>query len=61
MSTEDLDTRLSALEARVPVDVGPPLAAEPRRRRRSALALVAAPILVLAIGATAIAGVGVIE
>jgi hypothetical protein len=43
------------------VDVGPPLAAEPRRRRRSALALVAAPILVLAIGATAIAGVGVIQ
>jgi hypothetical protein len=61
MTHDDLDDRLAAIEGRVPVEARPPALAESRRRRRSVLALVAAPILVLAIGATAIAGPAVIR
>lgn len=59
MTTDDLDLdpRLAALEGRVPVDEAPPVTAEATgRRRRSMVALAAAPILVLVIAATAFAG-----
>jgi hypothetical protein len=63
MTHDDIDTRLAAIEGRVPVEAGPPevAPAAARRRRRSTLALVAAPILVLAVGATALAGAEVIR
>jgi len=52
----DLDTRIAALEARVPLAAAPPVPTRTRGSRRSTIAFVAAPILVLAIAATAIAG-----
>jgi hypothetical protein len=63
MNQDDIDERLVAIEGRVPVEAGPPdlAPAAARRRRRSTLALVAAPILVLAVGATALAGAEVIR
>jgi hypothetical protein len=54
---DDLDTRLTALEARQPVAARPPqLPVSSGRRRRGAVALLAAPVLVLLLGATALAG-----
>ena len=54
---DDIDTRLAALETRLPVGAAPPeLLGTAGTRRRRALALVAGPLLVLAIGATAFAG-----
>ena len=53
-----LDRRLAAMESRVPVAGAPPaLGATGRRSRRFALSLSAAPVLVLAIAATAGAAV----
>jgi hypothetical protein len=53
----DIGTRLAALEARLPVEAGPPdLETTAGRFRRRGIALVAAPILVLALAATAAAG-----
>jgi hypothetical protein len=61
MTPDDLDTRIAALERRVPVDAAPPDIAPARRRtRRRALALTAAPVLVPAIAATAVAGVNLV-
>lgn len=58
--SDDIDTRLAALEARVPVEAGPPdLDGAAGRVRRRGAALVAAPLLVLAVGATALAGAAV--
>ncbi len=61
MTSDDLDTRIAALERRVPVDPAPPeLASARRRARRRALALMAAPVLILAIAATAVAGANLV-
>ncbi len=56
MTTDDLDPRLAAMEARVRVDAALPVVTETRRPRRSMTAMIAAPALVLVIGATALAG-----
>lgn len=56
MTTDDLDPRLAAMEARVPVDAALPAVPQTRRPRRSTTALIVAPALVLVIGATAFAG-----
>jgi hypothetical protein len=54
---DDIDARLAALEARVPVEPAPPeVEAAAGRGRRRGVALLAAPILVLALAATAVAG-----
>ncbi len=54
---DEIDTRLMALEARLPVEAGPPdLAVRSFHGRRRAVALVAAPVLVLLLAATAAAG-----
>jgi hypothetical protein len=53
---DDIDTRLAALEAYLPVEAAPPALVEARPRRRHALALVAGPLLVLVLAATALAG-----
>ena len=55
---DDIDARLVALETRLPVEAAPPRieSATGGHRRRRAIALVAAPIMVLALGATAVAG-----
>lgn len=53
----DIDARLATLEARVPVSVAPPdPEATSSRRHRRVVALVAAPVLVVALAATAAAG-----
>ncbi len=54
---DDIDARLAALEARVPVEAVAPMPMAPSARGgRRAVALVAAPVLVLVVGATALAG-----
>jgi hypothetical protein len=53
---DDIDTRLAALETRQPVDLAPPALVMVPPRRRRALALVVAPLLVLTLAATALAG-----
>jgi hypothetical protein len=58
---QDLATRLSAIEARAPGSVAPPELARGRRRGRLALPLAMAPVLVLAVVATAAAGAAVIS
>jgi hypothetical protein len=55
----DLDTRLTALEARAPVS-SPPPSLPSRRRRRLAVSMAMAPALILALVATAAAGAVVI-
>jgi hypothetical protein len=57
----DLTTRLSALEARAPGSAAPPALARGRRRGRFALPIAMAPVLVLAVVATAAAGAAVIS
>jgi hypothetical protein len=56
----ELETRLAALEARAPGAARPPALPSRRRRGRFALSLTAAPILLLAIVATATAGAVVV-
>ena len=56
----DLETRLAALEARAPASAQPPALSGRRRRGRFALSMDAAPILVLALVATATAGAVVV-
>ena len=55
---DDIDARLAALEARLPIRAAPPELDEAIRRRGRCrtLALVAAPLLVLGLAATAFAG-----
>ena len=53
-------TRLAALEARVPATAGPPSLAPRRGRGRIALPVAMAPLLALAVVATAAAGAAVI-
>jgi hypothetical protein len=55
-----LATRLAALEARVPATAEPPSLAPRRRRGRLPMAVAMAPLLVLALVATAAAGAAVI-
>jgi hypothetical protein len=55
-----LATRLAALEARAPATSGPPPLPVRRRRGRFALPVAMAPLLVLALVATAAAGAAVI-
>jgi hypothetical protein len=57
----ELDARLAALEARVPGRHEPPALPDPSRRGRFALSLAAAPLLALAMVATAAAGAVVIR
>jgi hypothetical protein len=53
----DLDARLAALEARVPTDTtSPPLPSGDRRAPRMLLSMATAAVLVLVVGATALAG-----
>jgi hypothetical protein len=60
MIADDLDPRLAALEARVPVEASPSLPEDTRRPApHIALSLAAALVLALAVGATAIAGAAV--
>ncbi|MCU0479007.1 MAG: hypothetical protein MUE92_09755 [Chloroflexi bacterium] len=56
MHPDDLDTRLAALEARAPGRDDPPELRRSRRRGRLATPLVLAPVLVLAMVASAAAG-----
>lgn len=56
MSPIDLETRLAALEARAPGRDDPPDLPTGRRRRRLTAPIAIAPVLVLAIAATAAAG-----
>jgi hypothetical protein len=56
MITDDLDPRLAAMEARVPVDAALPDVTHSRRPRSPMTALIVAPALVLVVGATALAG-----
>lgn len=58
-ATDELDTRLAAMEARVPAPTTPWGA--PRRRPGRLASLAAAPVLVLALAATAVAGVAVAQ
>jgi hypothetical protein len=57
----DLSTRLASLEARAPASVAPPALSRGSRRGRFALPLAMAPVLVLAVVATAAAGAAVIS
>ncbi len=50
----DLETRLAALEARAPGRDDPPALPRPRRRSRFGVSLAMAPVLVLAVVATAV-------
>ncbi len=50
---QELEERLAALEARAPANGGPPTLHAGRRRSRLAVALTAAPLLLLAVVATA--------
>jgi len=54
---DEIDVRLAAMEARVPATAT--LRAAPRRRIRRLASLAAAPVLVLALAATAVAGVAI--
>ena len=56
----DLASRLAALEARAPVDPNPPALPNRRRRGRLAVPIAMAPVLVLALVATA-AGAAVVS
>lgn len=61
MTPDDLDTRLAALERRVPVGVAPPALDRGRRRARSRLIpLVVAPALALAVAASVFAGANIV-
>ncbi|MFH1475021.1 MAG: hypothetical protein ABIG85_04100 [Chloroflexota bacterium] len=60
MSPDDLDTRLAALEARAPGRDDPPDVPRSERRGRLATPLVLAPVLVLAMVASAAAGGAVV-
>jgi hypothetical protein len=61
MTPLDLDTRLAALEDRVPAEDAPHFTTAGRPRRHALLSLAAAPILVLALAATAVGAAGVIR
>ncbi len=56
MQPDDLDTRLAALEARVPAGDGPPELTRRGRRGRLVLSTATAPILILVLAATVAAG-----
>jgi hypothetical protein len=58
--TDDLSSRLAALEARAPADQNPPALPARRRRGRFAVPIALAPVFVLAIVATAAAGAVVV-
>jgi len=56
-SDRELGDRLAALESRVDAVAAPEL--QPRRSRRMALSFVAAPLLILAVAGTAVAGIAI--
>ena len=58
--TDDLSSRLAALEARAPADPNPPALPARRRRGRFAVPIALAPVFVLAIVATTAAGAVVV-
>lgn len=60
MQPDDLETRLAALEARAPAPGEPPELPRPRRAGRLAAPVVLAPLLVLALVASAAAGGAVV-
>jgi hypothetical protein len=57
----DVSTRLAALEARAPGDAAPPVLPGRRRRGRLAVPMAMAPVLVLAVVASAAAGAIVVS
>jgi len=56
MQPDHLDTRLAALEARVPAGDGPPELTRRNRRGRLAISTTTAPLLILVLAATVAAG-----